>query len=142
MTVHLKKLCVGAQDVDDLFRRQTFIREKYNETIHITRMYPKRYEELINGGSIYWIFKGYIRARQNILDMNRYIGEDKISRCKIFLSEDIVLTVPKKSRPFQGWRYLKNNDTNAAKDKYNFVVREYPNNTASSLALQLLKNME
>ena len=49
MTVHLKKLCVGAQDVDDLFRRQTFVREKYNETIHITRMYPKRYEELING---------------------------------------------------------------------------------------------
>ena len=111
MTVHLKKLCVGAKDVDDLYRRQTFIREKYNETIQITRMYPKRYEELINGGSIYWIFKGYIRARQNILDMNRYIGEDKINRCKIFLSEDIILTVPKKSRPFQGWRYLKNNDT-------------------------------
>ena len=42
--------------------------------------------------------------------MNRCIGEDKINRCKIFLSEDIVLTVPKKSRPFQGWRYLKNND--------------------------------
>lgn len=110
MTVHLKKLCVGAKDVDDLYRRQTFIREKYNKTIHITRMYPKRYEELINGGSIYWIFKGYIRARQNILDMIRYTGEDKINRCKIFLSEDIILTVPKKSRPFQGWRYLKNND--------------------------------
>ena len=46
-------------------------------------MYPKRYEELINGGSIYWIFKGYIRARQNILDMNRYIGEDKISNILI-----------------------------------------------------------
>ncbi len=38
--------------------------------------------------------------------------------------------------------YLKTNDINKAKDKYNFVVREYPNNTASSLALQLLKNME
>jgi TolA-binding protein len=38
--------------------------------------------------------------------------------------------------------YLKNDDKNAAKSKYNFVVREYPNNTASSLALQLLKNME
>ena len=110
MTVHLKKLCVGAKDVDDLFRRQNFIREKYNETIHITRMYPKRYEELIDGGSIYWIFKGYIRARQNILDMSRYIGQDKINRCKILLSEEIILTTPKKSRPFQGWRYLKNKD--------------------------------
>ena len=38
--------------------------------------------------------------------------------------------------------YLKSNDIQNAKDKYNFVVREYPNNTASSLALQLLKNME
>ena len=38
--------------------------------------------------------------------------------------------------------YLKSNDIKNAKDKYNFVIREYPNNTASSLALQLLKNME
>ena len=38
--------------------------------------------------------------------------------------------------------YLKSNDMKKAKDKYNFVAREYPNNTASSLALQLLKNME
>ena len=38
--------------------------------------------------------------------------------------------------------YLKNNDLDMAKDRYRFVVREYPNNTASSLALQLLKNME
>jgi TolA-binding protein len=38
--------------------------------------------------------------------------------------------------------YLKNNDTKKAKEKYNYVIREYPDNTASSLALQLLKNME
>jgi tol-pal system protein YbgF len=38
--------------------------------------------------------------------------------------------------------FLKNNDLDKAKDKYNFVIREYPNDTASSLALQLLKNME
>tara|TARA_B100001093_G_scaffold312781_1_gene298519 strand:+ start:358 stop:1008 length:651 start_codon:yes stop_codon:yes gene_type:complete len=38
--------------------------------------------------------------------------------------------------------YLKNNDVEMAKEKYNYVVREYPDNTASSLALQLLKNME
>ena len=38
--------------------------------------------------------------------------------------------------------YLQSNDMKSAKDKYNFVIREYPNNTASSLALQLLKNME
>ena len=72
MTVHLKKLCVGAKDVDDLFRRQTFIREKYNETIHITRMYPKRYEELINGGSIYWIFQRLHKSS------SKYLGYEQI----------------------------------------------------------------
>lgn len=38
--------------------------------------------------------------------------------------------------------FLKRNELNRAKDKYNFVIREYPNDSASSLALQLLKNME
>ena len=38
--------------------------------------------------------------------------------------------------------FLKNNELDKAIDKYNFVIREYPNDTASSLALQLLKNME
>ena len=38
--------------------------------------------------------------------------------------------------------YLKSNELDKAKEKYNYVVREYPDNTASSLALQLLKNME
>tara|TARA_B100000579_G_C22718500_1_gene798193 strand:- start:305 stop:727 length:423 start_codon:yes stop_codon:yes gene_type:complete len=110
MTLHLKKLCVGAKDVNDLFERQSFIRNKYKETIHVTRMFPKRHDELIDGGSIYWIFKGYMRARQNILDINRYTGKDKIRRCKIILSEEIILTAPKKSRPFQGWRYFENRD--------------------------------
>ena len=38
--------------------------------------------------------------------------------------------------------FLKKNEIDKAKDKYNFVIREYPNDAASSLALQLLKNME
>jgi len=38
--------------------------------------------------------------------------------------------------------FLKKNELEKAKDKYNFVIREYPNDAASSLALQLLKNME
>ena len=83
MTIHLKKLCVGANDVRDLFKRQEFIRQKYSETIHITRMFPKKYQDLLDGGSIYWIFKGYMRARQNIIGIDRVMGDDKIKRCKI-----------------------------------------------------------
>ena len=73
-----------------------FIREKYKETIHITRMFPKKYQDLLDGGSIYWIFKGYIRARQNIIGYKKIMGEDKIKRCKILLSKEIMLTVSEK----------------------------------------------
>ena len=110
MTIHLKKLCVGANDVRDLFNRQEFIRQKYSETIHITRMFPKKHQDLLDGGSIYWIFKGYMRARQNIIGIDRIMGNDKIKRCKILLSKEIMLTSPIKTRPFQGWRYLEAKD--------------------------------
>ena len=110
MTIHLKKLCVGANNVRDLFNRQEFIRQKYSETIHITRMFPKKYQDLLDEGSIYWVFKGYMRARQNIIGIDRIMGDDKIKRCKILLSKEIMLTVPKKTRPFQGWRYLEKKD--------------------------------
>ena len=110
MTIHLKKLCVGAKEIKDLYERQDLIRKKYDETIHITRMFPKKYLELMDGGSIFWVFKGFIKARQLIEDIDVYIGQDSIRRCKITLTEDIVLTAHKKERPFQGWRYLKVQD--------------------------------
>ena len=84
MTVHLKKLCVGAKDVRDLFNRQKMYRDRYKETIHVTRMFPKQHEDLINGGSIYWIFKGYIRARQNILDIKNLLAWTKSKDVKYY----------------------------------------------------------
>ncbi len=110
MTIHLKKLCVGAKEIEDLYERQNSIREKHGETIHITRMFPKQHAELMDGGSIFWVFKGFIKARQLIKNIDVYVGHDSIRRCKITLSEDIVLTAHKKERPFQGWRYLKVKD--------------------------------
>ena len=80
-----------------------------------------------------------------------WLGEISLIKNNLEESEnyfmELIITYPDHYRiPLAhkkiGDLYLKNNDTNAAKDKYNFVVREYPNNTASSLALQLLKNME
>lgn len=108
--IHLKKLCVGAENVDILYERQCTIRKKFKKTIHITRMFPKKYIELRNGGSIFWVFKGYIKARQSILDIERFTGKDSIKRCKIFLSDEIILTTHKKERPFQGWRYFEDKD--------------------------------
>ena len=71
MTLNIKKLCVGAQSHYDLYIRQEYIREKYKKTIHITRMYPKRSKELIDGGSLYWVIKGKLCIRQKILKIER-----------------------------------------------------------------------
>ena len=74
-----------------------------------------------------------------------YIQEDYQSSNEYFL--ELITLYPDHYRiPLAhkkiGDIFLKNNEFDKAKDKYNFVIREYPNNTASSLALQLLKNME
>ena len=111
MTLNIKKLCVGAQSHYDLYVRQEYIREKYKKTIHITRMYPKRSKELIDGGSIYWVIKGKLCIRQKILKIERFIDINNIKRCKFELDEELFLTIPFKERPFQGWRYLEKKDT-------------------------------
>jgi hypothetical protein len=74
-------------------------------------MWPKREEELINGGSLYWVMKGAIQARQTILRLDEIIGEDGIRRCGIVLDRPLILTTLAPRRAFQGWRYLKPEDT-------------------------------
>lgn len=107
MTLNIKKLCVGADSVLDLYNRQEFVRDRYGETIHITRMFPKRFEEVLNGGSIYWVIKGKLCVRQEILKIERFTDNDNVNRCRLDLNKDLILTVPFKERPFQGWRYLE-----------------------------------
>ena len=74
---------------------------------HITRMWPKREDELLNGGSLYWIIKGNILARQRLIRFDEVIGQDGIRRCGLVLGQEILRTQPVPRRPFQGWRYLK-----------------------------------
>ncbi len=70
-------------------------------------MWPKREQELLAGGSLYWVIKGLILARQEIVSLEEVIGSDEIKRCGIVLSEHIIKTYPKPKKPFQGWRYLR-----------------------------------
>ena len=107
MTVHLKKLSVGSASVDGLRALQAQRLANVGRLIHITRNRPRRVEELLNGGSIYWIIKGVMTARQAIIDFVEARRADGSPACGIVLSPEIITVAPKRMRIFQGWRYLE-----------------------------------
>lgn len=115
-TLHLLKLCVGADTVDDLKTwqksRRALRKSQGLDTAprHVTRMWPRRADELLQGGSLFWVFRGAILARQTIKTLEEVIGEDGIRRCAIVMSPKIVLVEPRPRRAFQGWRYLTAQD--------------------------------
>ncbi|MBT8473070.1 MAG: DUF1489 domain-containing protein [Marinicaulis sp.] len=112
MTVHLIKLCVGADAIDDLAARVKERLVAFDKApagkayIHVTRMHPRREKDLIDDGSIYWVIKGSVQARQRFLGIDDQIGADGIKRAAFFLDPKIILTEPAPKRAFQGWRYL------------------------------------
>ena len=107
MTVHIVKLCVGVDSVDDLEHwiehRQHLLAlaGEPQEHIHTTRMTPKRREELLDGGSLYWVIKGMILARQPIIDLRQIVSEDGISRCQIVMEPTLIRTESQPKRAFQ-----------------------------------------
>lgn len=106
--VNLIKLSVGTENVDDLSAWQSGKQAQTGDGLprHVTRMFPKRVDEILNGGSIYWVIKGVIQARQRILRLDEVTGGDGIRRCAIVLAPDLIRTQTSLRRPFQGWRYL------------------------------------
>jgi hypothetical protein len=116
MTLHLVKLCVGVDTVEDLqgwveFRLEEKRRAGQTpEHFHTTRMMPRRGEELLDGGSLYWVIRGNVQVRQRLLEIRPFRDKDGIRRCKLVLEPKLVLTEWQPRRAFQGWRYL------AAKD--------------------------
>ncbi|QJF52482.1 DUF1489 family protein [Roseobacter ponti] len=106
--VNLIKLSVGTENVDDLAAWQATKRAQAPDGLprHVTRMWPKRADEILSGGSIYWVIKGVIQCRQTVTRLDEYIGQDGIRRCAIVLDPKIVRTQTSLKRPFQGWRYL------------------------------------
>lgn len=106
--IHLVKLCVGADGVEDLVAWQATpaARGWDGRPVHVTRMWPRREAELLDGGSLYWVFRGTMLARQRILRLEDRRGADGILRCALVLDPAIRRTQPVPRRPFQGWRYL------------------------------------
>jgi hypothetical protein len=116
MALHLIKLCVGCESIRDL---EDWIEENrtlhrrlgraYEQT-HTTRMMPKRLDELVPGGSLYWVIRGQVACRQPLLAVRPVACEDGIGRCHLVLEPVVVAVEPRPSRPFQGWRYLAARD--------------------------------
>lgn len=115
MALNLLKLCVGATSPEDLAGHiEHRLAVSGSATYwHVTRMVPKRADELVAGGSLYWIIRGSVQARQKILGIEPFTDEAGIGRCRILLDRELVLTRHQPKRPFQGWRYLKAEDVPA-----------------------------
>ena len=112
MALHLVKLCVGAESIADL---EGWIAARLDEARHAghpeeqrhtTRMVPKRVDDLLDGGSLYWVIKGQVAARQTLVAIRPFTDGDGIGRCHLVLRPDVVPVQPRPCRPFQGWRYL------------------------------------
>ena len=116
MTLHLIKLCVGAESIESLAQwqkgRLADLKKKGRkpELTHVTRQTPKRAEELLDGGSLYWVIRGSIAVRQRLIDIRPARAKDGIPRCALVYDPELVPTIRRARRPFQGWRYLKHED--------------------------------
>ncbi len=112
MPLHLIKLAVGCESVKELkgwvAERMATAKKKGLPLrhVHITRMTPKRDAELLAGGSLYWVIKGEIAAREKIIAIEPFRDKDGIGRCRLVMQPKVLAVSPRPMRPFQGWRYL------------------------------------
>ena len=112
MALHLIKLCVGCDSVEELAEWQAerlvqMKRERQKpELFHRTFQMPKRRDDLLDGGSLYWVIKGIVQARQKLADLREGLKPDGSPCALLMLDRKLVAVRPVPRRPFQGWRYL------------------------------------
>ena len=119
MALHLIKLCVGCESIEELADWQSERLKQMKaakikpELFHRTFQMPKRREELLDGGSLYWVIKGIVQARQKLLDLREGVKPDGSPCTLLILDKALVPVRPVPRRPFQGWRYLTADDAPA-----------------------------
>jgi len=112
MPLHLIKLAVGCESVKELrgwvAERMKTAKKKGlpQRHIHVTRMTPKRVDEILAGGSLYWVIRGEIAAREKIVALEPFRDKDGIGRCRLVMQPKVIAVSPRPMRPFQGWRYF------------------------------------
>jgi hypothetical protein len=116
MPLHLIKLAVGCESVKEL---KSWVAERMRTAksrglplhhVHITRMTPKRIDELLAGGSLYWVIRGEIAAREKIIAIEPFRDRDGIGRCRLVLQPKVTAVLQRPMRAFQGWRYFAESD--------------------------------
>mgnify|MGYP001627495098 CR=1 FL=1 len=110
--LHLVKLCVGVDRIEQLTQWGRLERGRGLAPIITTRQTPKRAAEILEGGSLYWVIKGQILCRQRIVRLDPF-EDGAITRCEIELDPEVIPTAPSPRRAFQGWRYLEPKDAPA-----------------------------
>lgn len=113
--LNIIKLSVGSDTVESMVAWQASAQAKGPDGLprHVTRMWPRREKELLDGGSIYWVVQGIVQCRQRILRLDEVVRADGIRRCGIVLDPEVIRTQTAPKRPFQGWRYLPAQDAPA-----------------------------
>ena len=138
--LNLVKLCVGISAVEELqahidFRvEQKRAKGQPTEQIHTTRMVPKQVDSLLDGGSLYWVIKGNIQVRQILCDIRPFQDAQGIRRCDIVMEPRLIATFWQPRRAFQGWRYLKAQDTPMDLSGGNHALQELPPQMRQDLA--------
>ena len=114
MALHLIKLAVGVDDLSNMKKLQAARRKQRGQrpgTPHwvYTRNMPKRAEELLTGGgSLYWVVRGVISVRQQLVGFEEaYDKESGKKFCWIQVKRSLIFTAPQACKPFQGWRYFE-----------------------------------
>ena len=106
MPLNLLKLAVGIDDIDQLRQiRETRAAERGGNWVY-TRNHPRRAQEVLAGGSIYWVIRGQIRVRQRVIGFRSERDDNGRRYCLIDVDAKLVATLSRTWRPFQGWRYL------------------------------------
>ncbi|NQV46783.1 MAG: DUF1489 domain-containing protein [Rhodospirillaceae bacterium] len=110
MPLHIIKLAVGVEDVDHLIQLQKQRLARDGALVHVTRNTPKREDEVLDGGSIYWVIRRFIRVRQRLIGFERGVNDEGRPACTLMLGPVLVATELKEHRAFQGWRYMDKAD--------------------------------
>jgi hypothetical protein len=104
--LHIVKLAVGIRDVAHLTDVQAARAASRPPLRHQTRNFPRRRDEIVDGGSIYWVIAGAVLVRQRITDIIEDRWDDETSCAGLVLDPTLVLVHATPMRAFQGWRYL------------------------------------